>query len=327
MKMFRCLALILALCYALFPAMAEEEMSDDALREMLLDLYEKQQEGMEFLVLPDDFRPPAAGLDGVYRLLIIGVDSDREDMKGRSDTMVLALLNEKQQSIKLVSFMRDLYVSIPGHGHNRLNAAYAFGGQALLRKTLKENFGVEADGFVAVNYSLLVDLVDAIGGVELTVEDFELRPLNGILEYYNRQKGRPKEEGRLKEAGTRVLTGLQTMSYARIRKPDSDFERVQRQQKVLKRIYEKLRAMDSGQVLDVLISFIDRISTDISLSQALGLTEDLLSLDEMRIQGLSVPVKNSFSSRMINRAYFLVPNLRRNSEAVLAFLDEAPALP
>ena len=147
-------------------------MTDEQLRELLGTLYDRQQEGMEFVVLPDDFRMPVIGLDGKYTMLIIGVDSDRQDMKGRSDTMVLAVLDARRRSLKLISFMRDLYVRIPGRGRNRLNAAYAFGGEALLRRTLLESFGVQADSYVAVNYSLLTDLVDAIGGVELTVEDY-----------------------------------------------------------------------------------------------------------------------------------------------------------
>lgn len=302
-------------------------MTDEQLRELLGTLYDRQQEGMEFVVLPDDFRMPVIGLDGKYTMLIIGVDSDRQDMKGRSDTMVLAVLDARRRSLKLISFMRDLYVRIPGRGRNRLNAAYAFGGEALLRRTLLESFGVQADSYVAVNYSLLADLVDAIGGVELTVEDYELRALNGILGYYNYQRGLPEEQGMLAEAGTRVLTGLQTMSYARIRKTDSDFERVHRQQKVLSRIYEKLLTMDSGRVAGILVSFIDRLKTDITLSDALGLAEDALSLGELKIETLSIPVKGSFSAQMINRAYYLVPNLRRNHDAIQAFLDQAPSPP
>ena len=157
--------------------------------------------------------------------------------------MILAVLNTRLKTLKLISFMRDLYVTIPGRGHNRLNAAYVYGGQELLRRTLEESFGVVADAYLAVNYSLMTELVDAIGGVELTVEEYELKPLNGILRYYNYQREFPEDEGVLAASGTRILTGLQAMSYARIRKVDSDFERVGRQQRVLEAIYQRLRQL------------------------------------------------------------------------------------
>lgn len=318
MKRLLCLALILVLGFAW--AGMGEELSQEALRELLYEMSLQGGDGSEFVVLPDQYREPAIGMDGRYSLLILGVDSDNPEITGRSDTMILAVLDARAQTLKLISFMRDLYVTIPGRGHNRLNASYAFGGEKLLRRTLENSFGVQADSFVAVNYSLMADLVDAIGGVELMVEEFELRPLNGILKYYNYQRGIPQEEGVLAASGLRVLTGLQTLSYARIRKPDSDFERVQRQQRVLRAIYAKIRQKDVGSLTDILIRFVDRIRTDISLSEAIALAQDVVELDELEIRTLSVPIPSSFSARMINGASFLVPNLSKNREAISAFL-------
>ena len=217
--MRRLLVCVLAIMLMVPTGFAEEErLTDEQLRELLYELSLQEESNSEFLVLPDDFRMPSTGLDGEYRLLIVGVDTDDAGIKGRSDTMILAVLNTRLKTLKLISFMRDLYVTIPGRGHNRLNAAYVYGGQELLRRTLEESFGVVADAYLAVNYSLMTELVDAIGGVELTVEEYELKPLNGILRYYNYQREIPEDEGVLAASGTRILTGLQAMSYARIRK-------------------------------------------------------------------------------------------------------------
>lgn len=130
-----CLALvvcILGLCSSV--AAAETPLTDEQLRELLFELAQQQTDGGEFLVVPEDFRMPEVGADGEFRLLILGVDTDRAGFRGRSDTMILAVFNVHEESLHLISFMRDLYVKIPGRGHNRLNAAYAYGGSSLLRR-------------------------------------------------------------------------------------------------------------------------------------------------------------------------------------------------
>lgn len=318
----RLLVFILAIMLMVPAGFTEEErLTDEQLRELLYELSLQEESNSEFLVLPDDFRMPSTGLDGEYRLLIVGVDTDDAGIKGRSDTMILAVLNTRLKTLKLISFMRDLYVTIPGRGHNRLNAAYVYGGQELLRRTLEESFGVVADAYLAVNYSLMTELVDAIGGVELTVEEYELKPLNGILQYYNYQREFPEDEGVLAASGTRILTGLQAMSYARIRKVDSDFERVGRQQRVLEAIYKRLRQLPVNRLGQIILSFIGRVSTDISMSDALNLLQDLLQAGDLRISALSIPVDKSFSSKMIRKAYFLVPNLKKNKAAIADFLQ------
>lgn len=320
--MRRLLVCVLVIMLMVPTGFAEEErLTDEQLRELLYELSLQEESNSEFLVLPDDFRMPSTGLDGEYRLLIVGVDTDDAGIKGRSDTMILAVLNTRLKTLKLISFMRDLYVTIPGRGHNRLNAAYVYGGQELLRRTLEENFGVVADAYLAVNYSLMTELVDAIGGVELTVEEYELKPLNGILRYYNYQREIPEDEGVLAASGTRILTGLQAMSYARIRKVDSDFERVGRQQRVLEAIYTRLRQLPVDRLGQIILSFIGRVSTDISMSDALNLLQDLLQAGDLRISALSIPVNKSFSSKMIRKAYFLVPNLKKNKAAIADFLQ------
>lgn len=321
--MIRMLALLLVLCSCLSATAEQEALTDEQLRELLYELSQQDEGAADFLVLPEDFRMPTTNLSGEYRLLILGLDVDGDRQRGRSDTMVLAVLNTRQHSLQLVSFMRDLYVQIPGRGHNRLNACYAFGGEPLLKRALQESFGIAYDGFVSVNYSLFVDLVDAIGGVELTVQPFELKPLNGILEYYNKQRRRPLSQGRLGSSGTRVLTGLQAMSYARIRKPDSDFERVHRQQTVLKAILHRLEQIGPLQAVQALTPFVDRVSTDITLSDAIGLASDLEGAGALNVSTLSIPVKGSYAARMINKTWFLVPNLNKNREALRRFL-EAP---
>ncbi|NLC33570.1 MAG: LCP family protein [Clostridiales bacterium] len=240
--------------------------------------------------------------------------------------MILAVLNTRLKTLKLVSFMRDLYVKIPGRGHNKLNAAYAFGGANLVMKTIEENFGITVDGYLSINFSLMVNLVDAIGGVELFVEEYELKPLNGILGYFNYLRGVPEEFGMLSASGSRILTGLQAMSYARIRKTDSDFDRVVRQQKVIKAIYMQLNQSSFSQLADAVTAFIPRVGTDVTMSDVLSLLTETMRIDNVSIDTLSIPVKGAFASKLINKTYFLVPNLKRNISAINEFLYNQTAM-
>lgn len=318
----RLLALLCALCL-LFPCVLgeeSEEMSNEELTQLLWEIYQSENDDAEFVVLPEDYEEPAVGKTGVFNLLLLGVDTNDPSLKGRSDTMLLASFNARTGQMKLISFMRDTYVKIPGKGHNKLNAAYAYGGAELLIKTLETNFGVTVNGYLAVNYALMVELVDAIGGIEMTVSEDELSKLNGILEYYNYQRGVDEKQGRLETPGRHVLTGLQTMSYARIRKLDSDFIRVERQQKVVLAIYEKICSMDTGTLTSIILSYIGRVGTDITIARATELVLTLLKAEELSTESLRIPHNGGYSSRVINETYFIVPKLAKCRDAISAFL-------
>lgn len=318
------LALLCILCLLPVSIWAEEpeELSQEETTELLWEMYQTENGDAEFMVLPEDYEEPAMGHTGIFNLLLIGVDTDNNELRGRSDTMLLASLNARTGDMRLVSFMRDTYVSIPGKGHNKLNAAYSYGGAELLIKTLEKNFGVQVDGYLAVNYSLMVELVDEIGGVTLTVSKDELPKLNGILEYYNYQHNIKEETGKLMQAGTQTLTGLQAMSYARIRKLDSDFVRVERQQKVILAIYQRICQLELTKLLDVALRYMGRVGTDITLAKATELMLTLLNLDEIKTASLRIPANGAYRSQTINESYYIVPKLARCQEDIHTFLYE-----
>jgi len=320
----RLLALLCIVCLLPLSAWAQEpeELSQDEVTELLWEMYQTENDDAEFMVLPDDYEAPAVGKTGVFNLLLIGVDTDDNQLKGRSDTVLLASLNARTGEMRLISFMRDTYVSIPGKGSNKLNAAYSFGGAELLIKTLEKNFSVHVDAYLAVDYSLMIELVDAIGGVTLTVTEDEVPKLNGILGYYNYQHKVNEKTGALTQAGTQVLTGLQAMSYARIRKLDSDFVRVERQQKVIMAIYRKICTLDLMQLTGIVLQYIGRVGTNITMAQATELMLTLLSFDEVKMQTLRIPANGAYTSKTIAGTYYIVPKLARCQEDIHEFLYE-----
>ena len=192
---------------------------------------------------------------------------------------------------------------------------------ALLLQTLGASFGVHVDGYVAVNYALMSDLVDAIGGVQLEVTADELKKLNGILEYYNHLRGAPKDEGLLIAPGMQTLNGLQTMSYARIRKLDSDFVRVQRQQKVILAIYDQLRTLDLLTLTGVITQYISQVGTNVTLAKAASLVASVLARGgEVAVDTLRVPVEHAYTPKMLHETYYVVPNLEKCQTAIHDFL-------
>lgn len=331
MKRLISLILLIFLCFPLAvfsyaQTFDDDRLSDEDIAEILNEITNEGGEETAYIVIPEDFTPPVRKAE-TFSLLLIGVDTDASGIVGRSDTMILATLNPKEGSLKLVSFMRDMYVSIPKHGHNRLNAAHVYGGPDLLVETLEKNFGINIDGYLAVNFTVMVDLVDAVGGIDIEVAEEELKPLNGILEYYNYLNGRPESEGRLEEYGLCRLTGLQAMSYARIRKIDSDYARTGRQQRVVVAIFNVMRKMSLPNLLQVIENYLSVVKTDLRLNEMLYLAKEIVSLPNVTTKYLRVPVKGSSYSTIKNKAYVLLPNLKKNREVISEFLYGAPVLP
>lgn len=305
-------------------AAGDEILSDRELADLLYEIDKENEGSSDFLVLPEDYREPVTGLSGVYHLLLIGVDTDGKGITGRSDTMVLAVLDSRAGTVKLVSFMRDLYVKIPGRGHNRLNAAYAFGGPDLLVRTIKKEFQLPVDAYLAVDFGLMARLVDAIGGIRMNVNEAEMKSLNGILTYYHSINGLPRDKDRLPQSGEVRLNGTQAMAYARIRKMDSDFERVGRQQETLRAIFKQVISLGAAQIGKVVLEFAGEVKTDVSLSDAFELIPLLFDLRDGTIRSLTIPIKGGSKNVMKNKAAFLIPNMKRNLNALTEFLYQTP---
>lgn len=190
--------------------------------------------------------PQASGVmsaSGTRNILLIGTDSRSDGERGRSDSMIMLSMCSDTNTINMVSFMRDAYVEIPGHGSSKLNAAYSYGGPELLMDTIEQNFKVEIDDYITVNFNSFADIVDAVGGVEIEVSDEEAVAINVMLDSKEGKKffGKPKKSDYLDGAGTYEMNGKQALFYSRLRKVgNADFERTERQRKVLNQIIGKV---------------------------------------------------------------------------------------
>ena len=260
--------------------------------------------------------PRAYAGENALHLLLIGVDSSAEGQRGRSDTMMLARVDAATGSVRLVSFLRDLYVPIPGHGKTRLNAAYFYGGETLLKETLQKQFGVTIDRTVTVRFSVLEELVNQLGGIEIELLEKERLHLNRLLE----ESGMGSEK--LAQAGSQRLNGRQALMYSRIRKIDDDFQRTSRQQTVIAGMLERLSEMSTWQLMGLALKYIGKVETDLTLQDAARLAPMLASMEDLSFRTAQVPFEGAYTDETVNGMMVLKPDLSRTRKQLEAFFQE-----
>ena len=203
----------------------------------------------------------------VRSVLLIGTDArDVSTERGRSDTMLLLSLNSRTQQIYLTSFMRDAYVDIPGHGYNRLNAAYSFGGSELLMDTLEQNYQISIDDCFVVSFMGFAGIIDAFGGVDVTLSDDEAKALNTILQSeVNQLAGDDPMADFIEKGGKYLLNGKQALSYARIRYVgNADFERTSRQREVMEQLLQNAKTKAVTSVPKLFSSAMPHLGTNMT---------------------------------------------------------------
>ena len=216
--------------------------------------------------------------DGVVNILLIGNDSRENGEDGRSDAMILLSISSRTKTIYMTSLLRDIYVDIPGHDGNRLNAAYAFGGAELLMKTIEHNFGIPVNRYMLVNFEAFANLVDAVDGIELELTRDEIEYVNGYLVEYNmltgREQGTDNMDLSVADNGPAVvhLNGPQALAYSRNRYLGTDFGRTERQRKVLTAVIGKLPGAvltNAGGLID---SLMPNLTTNLTKNECFSLS-------------------------------------------------------
>lgn len=266
-----------------------------------------------------------AAVNEMQNILLLGIDARPGERTGRSDTMIILTVDADQNVIRMVSLMRDLYVEIPGRKNNRLNAAYVFGGAELLMQTIEQNFGIHVDHYVAVNFSMLANLIDQLGGLELNVEsDYYKDRINAVIKCDNRVLGIDVNDGLLTSAGLQTLTGKQAQAYARYRygTSDGDFGRTQRQRDVILKILEKLRGLTLVQLFRLAGDNIDNVFTNLTLDEIIRLAPAALQLQDAEVRQLRIPVDGGYSSKMVSGMSVLVPDRNKNKQALVDFYGQ-----
>lgn len=250
--------------------------------------------------VPDDTIPsisvtvPTAPSDiiahkDIVNIMLVGQDRRNGGGRSNSDVMILCTFNKKDKTITLTSFMRDLYVSIPGNGMNKLNAAYPMGGYELLGDTLMENFGVQVDNYVEVDFAGFKKAVNILGGIDmyLTAEEAKYMneaPWDGL-----------NSDGWALHEGVNHLNGDMALAYSRIRHVGFyDYERTERQRKVLTALIDKCKSMNLTTALNLLNQLLECVRTDMTDSEITSYAMTLFPLLAGEVTQQRIPIEGSY---------------------------------
>ena len=252
--------------------------------------------------------------DGVTSMLLIGSDSRTAGTEGRSDAMILITISDRTKTVHMTSLLRDMYVDIPGHDGNRLNAAYAYGGPELLMETVNQNFGTEVYHYAVVNFEAFAGLVDAVGGVELELTAEEVQWVNAYLNEYNELRGMPMETDYLDTSlsGNIHLNGAQALAYCRNRYIGTDFARTQRQRNVLSAVMKKLPSALLTNPGGLVNGLFPNLTTNLTRGECMRLmlmAGKLLSYDLVQD---SLPLDGTYSNATIREMAVLQVDFEQN---------------
>lgn len=237
----------------------------------------------------------------VYNILLIGCDTREAGGSGRSDAMMIVSINSKTKKIILTSLLRDIYLKIPFHKNNRLNAAYAYGGANLLIDTIEENFQIDIDKYIAMDFYAFIDVVDAIDGVTLEVKEDYIPIINFYIGEINQHFGEEESKDLLTHTGNYVLNGKQTLGYVRNRYIGTDFERTARQRVVLQIIFDKVKDLKFLEIMSLSGSVLPQITTNLSERKIISLILSFPTYKNYEIEQWSIPKEDTFSLITINR--------------------------
>ncbi len=264
----------------------------------------------QYVQTPDEVAGIAVMQDSsVMNVLVIGADSNQDGTDGRSDTMMVISLDSSTGSMKIVSFLRDLYVEIPGYGKDRLNAAYSYGGAGLLMQTIENNFRIDVNKYLETNFDGFEEIIDAMGGIEVTMTAAE-------AEFINDWKNVGAVEG------VNLLNGQNALYFARMRKLDSDFGRTTRQRQVVAAMFTKLKSRDPFTMYGIAYKMMPNLTTNLSYLEFIRFAMSFSKMSDA--ETMSVPSEGTYYDYTTPAgAMVLVPDLPQNIELLRAFLYNA----
>ena len=225
-------------------------------------------------------------MKGYTTIGLIGLDGRDGELKSgaRSDTMIIASINNDTKKVKLVSVYRDTYLRIgedsEGNGqYNKANAAYAKGGPEQFLSMLNTNLDLNVTDFVSVDFQAVAEAVELLGGIDVELKEEEVVHLNNYCVETSKVTGmdyRPLEE----KAGVHHLNGVQTVSYARIRYTSgNDFRRAARQREVIYKIIEKAKNSDIATLSKILDKVFPKVYTSFTKAEILQMGMSMMSYD------------------------------------------------
>ncbi|WP_346846967.1 MULTISPECIES: LCP family protein [unclassified Clostridium] len=242
----------------------------------------------------------------IKNIVLFGIDQTEGDI-GRSDAIIIATVDSLHKKLKLTSISRDSYVNIEGHGYDKLNHAYAYGQEELAIKTINQTFGLDITDYAKVNFNNLKDIIDTLGGIDITVEDSELGDLNGVISTSGRQH----------------VNGTQALAYSRIRKNSGgDDSRTERQRMLLTEIFNKVSTVGILKLPSMVNDILPHVQTSLSTSEVLSLGTKVLTSGMTDIEQLRFPLAEHSKGDKINNIYYTTFDEEITKEQIQKYIYE-----
>ena len=248
----------------------------------------------------------------VINVLLLGRDARNAAVEyGRTDSMIILSYNKKTNDVRMVSLLRDIYVPIEGHGWNRINTAFAFGGIGLCINTINDVFGLDIQDYVTIDFSGLISVIDSIGGIDLNLTADEV--------FMYREMGKLPGDA---AAGIHHMDGEFALIHARNRTLGTDFERTRRQRDILTAIYQKVTAsLSLTEVTRLITSALDMVKTNMSASTLITLAADVLQNgSSIEIDGAHVPFADTYRGGIVREMWVIEIDFAENIRRMHEFL-------
>lgn len=276
--------------------------------------------------------PEAAAMANQHKIVnvaVFGVDG-RDDVEGdRTDTIMIASADYEHSKVKVTSLMRDTYVYVnEKYGYDKLNAAYAFGGPTLALQTINQNFDTAITDYVTIDFSAMVSMVNAVGGVTINIEtEEELDWVNDYLMDVNDKVKTNSPE--LENTGSQVVDGSQALAYCRVRYVgDGDFDRTLRQRAVFEQVLSNAFDLNLMEQYQLLMSTLPYVETSLSTLELIKYTGNLALMPNKQIEQYRLPTDDATALADIDGVSYVVPNtLNDNIKALYTFIDETDYTP
>lgn len=266
--------------------------------------------------------PAAEETDSSWvNVLLLGGDARSTKQRyDRTDTMMIMSVNLETSQFKLSSIMRDTWAELPGHGHGKINAANVYGGPEMSMQVVNDTFGTDIEKYVLINMNDLVSLIDLAGGIDIEISKSEMKWINEYNEDYLENIAQYSGTTWLSQSGQVHLNGLMATSYTRNRYTDSDFGRVERQQKVIMALIRNLQNMEIDEMSAKADEIMSHIQTNLTEDEIRSFAKAAMICEVEEIGRFRVPVDGTFQSGEIDGEYKILPDYEANAAQLHAFI-------
>ena len=242
-------------------------------------------------------------VEGITNILLVGTDGEYVEKGNRSDGMMVVTIDSKNKDIRISSIARDTYVDIPGYSTEKLTHAYAYEGIDLLREVFKVNFNLDIDKYIAVNFVSFMDIMDELGGVEVNVEEKDIKEINKYIDacygYYKNKDEKDKEY--ITKSGVQRLNGYQALAFSRIRYTDSAFARDNRHREVAESVYKEFAQKGVETYKKCAEIILNNTKTNISPIEMMNLAYTVLKINDKDIDQFQFPLEEYRNGHIINK--------------------------